>query len=118
MKFFSIIGTVLALLLVGCSKPDPTIILGTWRAESFKLDSLNLPIAPNFEVTRNEMILKLPDGTSIQRLQLASITADKQSIALEFKDGMGVSIEFDVVTKDRIHFRVPLLGFPITYNRI
>ena len=54
-------GLALILLLVACSaKPDPTIILGNWRAESFTIDSLKLPIAPSFEVTRNDLILKSP----------------------------------------------------------
>ena len=59
MKWARSTGLVLLLLLVACSKPDPTIILGNWRAESFTIDSLKLPIAPSFEVTRNEMILIL-----------------------------------------------------------
>lgn len=119
MKWVRITGMVLLVLLVGCStKPDPTVILGNWRAESFTIDSLKLPIAPGFEVTRNEMILKSPDGTPLQKLLLSSIKAESQTIELEFRDGVGASVVFIVDSKDRIRFKVPLVGFTITYNRI
>lgn len=117
MKWFRVTAIALLVLLVGCSKPDPTVILGNWRAESFKLDSLNLPIAPSFEVTRNELILKAPDGTLIQKLPLAAIKAEGKTIEIEFRDGLGVSLTFNVDSRDRISFKVPLIGYLITYNR-
>lgn len=115
-------STVLALMVMlslsGCGKPDPTVILGNWRAESFKLESLKLPIAPSFEVTRNELILKSPDGVPFQKLPLAAIRAKGQTIELEFQNGFGVSVEFVVDSRDRVHFKVPLTIFDIAYDRI
>ncbi len=93
-------------------------VLGSWRAESFTIDSLKLPIAPSFEVARNEMILKSPDGVPFQKLSLSSIKAEGQTIELEFRNGLGVSVEFVVDSRNRIHFTIPLAGFTIVYNRI
>ncbi len=111
-------GLTLLVCLVSCSKPDPTVILGNWRAESFTIDSLKLPIAPSFEVTRNEMILKSPDGVPFQRLALATIRAEGQNVELEFRDGFGVALVFIVDSRDRIRFKVPLMPLDIAYKRI
>lgn len=118
MKWLRIILIALLAMLVACAKPDPSVILGNWRTESFKLDSLNLPIAPNFEVTRNELILKSPDSTILEKLPLAALRAKDKSIEIEFKNGLGVSIEFLVDTKDRVRLKVPFMPIDIVYNRI
>ncbi len=118
MKWFRLIGLIVTIALVACSKPDPTILIGNWRAESFKLESINLPIAPSFEMTRNELILKSPDGTVIQKLPLAAMRAQEKTIEVEFKNGLGVSIEFIIDSKDRIRFKVPLTPLDIIYNRV
>lgn len=118
MKWVRISGLALLLSLIACSSPDPTVILGNWRAESYTIDSLKLPIAPSFEVTRNEMILKSPDGVPFQRLALAAIKAEGKTVELEFRSGVGVSIVFVVDSRDRIRFIVPLVGFTVAYNRI
>lgn len=108
---------VAALALAACSRPDPTIILGSWRAEGLLLGSLKLPIGPDFEVTRNDLILKSPDGTVMQRVALAAIRAQGDTIELEFRDGFGAAVVFAVDTRDRIRFRVPLLGTEIPFRR-
>ena len=118
MKWARIAGLTLLLLLVACSNPDPTVILGNWRAESFTIDSLKLPIAPSFEVTRNEMILKSPDGVPLRNIALAAIKAEGKTIELEFRDGLGVSIVFNVESHDRVLFKVPVVGFTVAYKRI
>lgn len=102
-------------MLIACSKPDPTIILGKWKADSFANESLKIPIAPNIEVTRNQLILRTPDGTSIQSLALSAIRAEKDSIELEVKDALGISLIFTVESPSRIHFKVPFVGADITY---
>lgn len=107
----------LAALLAGCAKPDPSIILGNWRAESLGFQGLKLPIAPGFEVTRNEMILKTSDGVPFQRLALAEIRADGKTIELEFRDGLGVSLVFVVESKDRLLFKVPMTPLQIAFDR-
>jgi len=117
MKWFRLFGLFFAFILVACSKPDPSVILGSWRAESFKLDSINLPIAPHFEMTRNELILKSPDGAILQKIPLAALRARDNIIEVELKDGFGISFEFLVESRDRIQFKVPLMPFSIVYNR-
>lgn len=116
MKCARAMGLTL-LMLVGCSKPDPTLIIGNWQAESFAIDSLKLPIAPNFEVTRNELVLKSPSGVPFQKLPLAAIKAQGETVELEFQDGFGVSLVFAVDSRDRIRFKVPVIGFDIVYSR-
>jgi hypothetical protein len=110
-------GLILALLLAGCSRPDPTVILGNWKADSFAIEGLKVPIAPNFEVTRNQLILKSPDGTPVQALALAQIRAESDKIELEFKDGLGISLEFTVERADRVHFKMPFIGTNIAYSK-
>lgn len=105
-------------LLAACSKPDPSIAFGRWRAEPFALDSLKLPISPNLEVTPTDLILQAPDGQPLQRLPLAGIRAERDLIELELRDAMGVSLEFKVESRDRLRFRVPLVGFDVIYNRV
>ena len=117
MRWTRVAWFALLFLLVSCSKPDPTLILGNWRAESFTIDSLKLPIAPSFEVTRNEMILKSPDGVPFQKLPLAAIRAEDTTIEIEFRDGFGVALVFIVDSRDRIRFKVPLMPFDIAYRR-
>lgn len=117
MKIRSVLCLVFISLLGACSKPDPAIILGNWRAESFRFEGLKLPIAPSFEVTQNELILKSPDGVPFQKLPLSVIRATGQTIELEFQNGFGVGVEFVVDSRDRIHFKVPLMPFDIAYNR-
>ena len=104
--------------LMACTRPDPTIILGKWRADSFALESLKLPIAPNFEVTRNQLILKSPDGSLVQALALSEIRAERDSIELEIKDALGISLVFTVEGPNRIHFKVPFVGTNISYSRL
>jgi hypothetical protein len=118
VKFVRLAGLVLLAILLGCSKPDPTIILGNWRAESFKLEGVKLPIAPSFEVTRNEMILKSPDGVPFQKLPLAAIKADNHEIELEFRNGFGVSLVFVVDSRDRVRFKIPMTGLHVAFDRI
>ena len=118
MRWLYIFVFALVLAIAGCSKPDPTIILGSWRAQSFQLESLKLPISPSFEVTRNELILKSPDGVLVQKIPLNAIRAEGKNIELEFKNGFGVSVEFIVESRDRIHFIVPIVAFDVAYDRV
>ncbi len=105
-------------ILAACSKPDPSLILGQWKADSFAFDSLKVPIAPNIEITRNQLILKTPDGTPIQVLALAAIRADRDNIELEIEDALGVSLVFSIESPNRIHFQVPFIGADIAYSKI
>jgi hypothetical protein len=113
---FSIILAV-GCTIAGCSKPDPTIILGRWKADSVAFDGIRLPIAPNFEVTRNQLILKSPDGASVQALNLSAIRAENDNIELEVKDALGASLVFTVENPGRIHFKVPFIGTDIVFSK-
>jgi hypothetical protein len=116
-RFTSIALLSLCGWLASCSQPDPTIILGKWKADAFALEGLRIPLAPDFEVTRSQLILRSPDGTALQSLALARITAAGDTIELEFKDGLGISLAFTVERSDRVHFKVPLLGTDIAYSK-
>lgn len=118
MKIRSFLCLVIFSILGACSKPDPSVILGNWRADSFRFDGLKLPIAPNLEVTQNELILRSRSGVPIQKLPLAAIRADDQTIELEFQNGFGVGVEFVVDSKDQIRFKVPLRKLCITPNHL
>lgn len=106
-----------SVMLAACSKPDPTVILGKWKADSFALDSLKIPLAPNIEVTRSQLILEAPDGSHLQAFDLSAIRADKDGIELELKDGLGMSLAFKVESASRIHFRVPFVGTDIAFSK-
>ncbi len=113
------IFALLLLMLAGCfNRPDPTVILGNWRAETFKFDSVGLPIAPNIQVTRNEMVLKSPDGVPFKRLPLASIRAEGETIELEFREGFGVSVVFVVDSSEHIRFKIPMVGITVAFTKI
>lgn len=110
-------AVLVVTLLAGCLKPDPTVIIGNWRAESFAVDSFKLPIAPNFEVTRNEMVLKSPDGAVLKRLPLSAIRAVGDTIELEFVDGFGMALVFVVEDRNALRFKVPMVPLTITFRR-
>ncbi|MCA0325795.1 MAG: hypothetical protein LCH89_09360 [Proteobacteria bacterium] len=104
-------------MLWACAKPDPTVILGNWKADAFAIDSLKVPIAPNIEVTRNQLILKTPDGLALQALSLSAIRAERNTIELEIKDALGVSLVFTIENPGRIHFKVPFVNRDIAFSK-
>ena len=94
------IGLFLVMVLVawgsGCSRPDPTVILGKWKAESYPFEGLKIPLAPNIKVTRNELVLLNPDGMPFQRFQLSAIKAEGDEIDLELSGFAGAKVETGV----------------------
>jgi hypothetical protein len=112
------IALIVGCVLFGCAKPDPTVILGKWKADSFAFDSLKFPLAPNIEVTRNELLLLSPDGSLIQALPLAQIRAEKDTVEIELKDALGISLIFKVESANRVHFRVPVIGADLAYTKL
>jgi len=117
MSRLAALALMLVAFLAGCGRPDPTLILGKWRAESFVVEGLKLPIAPNIEVTRSELILRTPEGKPFQRLPISAIAAEGDRIELEFRDAFGVGLVFTVESKDRIRFGVPLTPMNVIYLR-
>lgn len=117
-KFLEFFATlVFSLILIACSKPDPTIILGNWRTDSFVLESLKLPLAANFEVTRSRLILKTDQGATVQEFPLSRIRAEGDKIELEFQGGLGLSLEFTVEDSNNIYFKIPFIGTKVIFKK-
>lgn len=111
------VSLVLAVMVTACSKPDPSLILGSWRAESFAFESLKLPLTANFEVTRNNLILKTEDGAPVQEFPLSKIRAEGDTIELELKGGLGISLKFTVEDTNSIYFKIPIIGTKVIFKR-
>ena len=96
--------------LSGCAKEDGSKILGHWRAERFKLMSLNIPIGPEFVVTKDELVALETD----LHIPIKSISQNGNEIVLNVPVGLGLSFYFD--GPDRMYFDVPFAG-KIYYQR-
>lgn len=101
----------------GSRQTDPRLILGRWKSDGIDFESLHLPLSPDIEVTRNHLILKSPDGSTLKALELAAIRAERDSISLELRDAGGVALKFTVESDQRIHFRVPFVGTDIAFSK-
>ena len=107
----------LLVLVGGCTRPDPTIALGKWRAEAYQFGGFKIPIPADFEVTRSEVRWLSPTGEVLQSLPLEAIRATKDTIELDVKDGYGVGFKFAIETRDRLVFVVPVIGKTVTFLR-
>ena len=103
--FFSFI-----LGLSGCAKEDGSKILGHWRAERVKLMSLNIPIGPEFVITKDELVALETD----LHIPIKSISQNGNEVVLNVPVGLGLSFYFD--GPDRMYFDVPFAG-KIYYQR-
>ena len=116
------IGLFLVMVLVAWGNnynhPNPTIILRKWKAKTYPFEGLKIPLAPNIEVTRNELVLLNPDGMPFQRFQLSAIKAEGDEIDLELSGFAGVALAFKVENSERIHFRVPIIGSDIAFDKL
>jgi len=96
--------------LSGCAKEDGSKILGHWRAERFKLMSLNIPIGPEFVISKDELVALETD----LHIPIKSISQNGNEVVLNVPIGLGLSFYFD--GPDRMHFDVPFVG-KIYYQR-
>lgn len=95
--------------LAGCSKNHQADILGHWQAESYKLQSLNLPIGPDLVINQQE--LKALDTA----VPIRSIAGSGDEVVLGIAPGVGLSFYFE--NRDRMYFDVPFAG-KIYYDRV
>ena len=96
--------------LSGCAKEDGSKILGHWRAERFKLMSLNIPIGPEFVITKDELVALETD----LHIPIKSISQNGNEFILNVPVGLGLSFYFD--GPDRMYLDVPFAG-KIYYQR-
>jgi hypothetical protein len=90
---------------------DPKIIEGHWVAESFRIQSLKLPIGPDLFISRDSFGL----GSGLEPVELIGIEADGSEVTLKTK--FGFDVVFYVENKDRMYFTVPFVGDRIYYRR-
>lgn len=91
--------------LAGCSpKPDGARILGQWQAERVQLQGIELPMGPDFVVTRGE--ISSLDGSI--RIPVASMEERDNEITLDTL-GSNLSFEFDGKHVDRMFIEISLL---------
>ncbi len=98
-------------LLSSCSKDDGSRILGLWRAERLQVQSISLPMGPEFLVKPNELMSA--DGEI--RIPISSIHSEGNVVTLDVPLGIGLSFNFE--NSNRISFDVPLVG-RVYYRRV
>lgn len=108
-------SVLVALLLTGalgaCSRNDGSRILGHWRADRLQVQSISLPMGPEFVISPREL-------TSLDeeiRIPISSISEEGNTVTLGAPLGVGLSFYFE--NADRMYFELPLLG-RIFYQRI
>ncbi|HRF11923.1 MAG TPA: hypothetical protein PLR37_07295 [Candidatus Accumulibacter phosphatis] len=105
-----------AIALASCSEEvgDGAKIQGHWRAERFKLQSLNLPIGPELVFTAHELHVL---GADVQ-VPIFSFSEKGNEVVVEVPVGpAGVGLSFYFEGQDRMYFDVPL-GGKIYYQRL
>ena len=95
---------LLATLLTACGRDDGQRILGHWRADRLQVQSVSLPMGPEFVVTPRELMSAEGDI----RIPISSIEAEGEVVTLGAPFGIGLSFYFE--SADRIYFDMPLAG--------
>lgn len=107
------------LVMVGCSASDEQkikkeSIYGDWKAESYDLDGIKIPIGAAFEVTPKK--LTMITGDSKQTFNLSKIDIEPEDkIILNIENGIGIT--FHMVTPNKLYFQIPFIGTKIFYNK-
>lgn len=101
-------GLIVSLLLLSnltaCSSSDGKRILGHWRADRIQVQSISLPMGPEFFVMHQELLSA--DGDI--RIPISSIQSEGDVVTLGAPFGIGLSFYFE--SADRIYFDMPLAG--------
>ena len=105
-----LVASIAAAAGCGGYRPAPDTIQGAWRAESFDLRGLKLPISPEIEFTSNSM------NTAGQALRIERIELKGPEVTVYFPTNVGLTFAFE--SKDRMFFALPFIDYRIYYNRI
>lgn len=95
---------LLIAILSACGEDGSKRILGHWRAERLHVQSISLPMGPEFVVTPRELMV----GEGNIRIPISSIQSEDNVVTLEGPFGFGLSFYFE--DTDRIYFETPLTG--------
>ena len=102
-----LLKAILPLLLVAglaaCSKRNEAQILGHWRANHLKIQSLSIPMGPDFIINKHELVSL--DGAV--RIPISSITVEDEVVTVSVPAGIGLSFHFEGA--DRMYFQLPFL---------
>lgn len=111
-RMSSFVPALLLAVLAACSKEeDNARILGHWRAERVQVQSISLPVGPEFVVTPRE----LTSAEGEIRFPISSFKSKDNAVTLEMPLGIGLSFYFE--TADRIYFEMPVAG-RVYYQRV
>ncbi|WP_374489909.1 hypothetical protein [Zoogloea sp.] len=99
-----LIPALLLAVLSACGRDDGTRILGHWRSERLQVQSVSLPMGPEFVVSARE-VTSVDGDISIP---ISSIESEGNAVTLGLPLGIGLAFYFE--TNDRIYFDMPLAG--------
>ena len=108
------------ILMAGCtSSEEPRIkkehIYGSWKAESYDLDGLKIPLGAKIEVTANQ--LNVVAGDSKQAFKLSSILLEEQDqVVVSIENGIGIT--FHMLSPRKMYFQIPIIGTKIIYDKL
>ncbi len=89
---------------------EPASLKGRWRAESFNLQGLKLPLGPELSITEHAL------AAGGETLGIDRIEQKDREVTAYLKSGLGLTFVF--VNPDRMYFALPLIGYRIYYRRI
>jgi hypothetical protein len=98
-----IVLLLLAIGVSGCSKKDGSRIIGHWRADRVQVQSISIPMGPDFVISRSELVSI--DGAI--HIPVSSIAEQDNEVILNIPAGIGLSFYFEGA--DRIYFKLPVL---------
>lgn len=105
LRFIFIFLSALIFLISGCSsEKDHIKIFGHWKAERLQIQSLHIPMGPDFFIS-TEKITSLDGEISIP---ISSFSVKEDSVIVNVPLGLG--FDFHFVSKDRIYFDAPFFG--------
>jgi hypothetical protein len=108
------------LLMVGCtSSEEPRIkkehIYGNWKAESYDLDGLKIPLGAEIEVSAKKMLVIA--GDSKQEFVLSDISLDAEDqVVVSIENGIGIT--FHMLSPKKMYFQIPIIGTKIIYDKL
>lgn len=110
----------LFILISGCSlTEEPKIkkehIYGYWKAESYDLDGLKIPLGAKIEVSPNNLLVIAGDSQQAFELNDISLEDDDQ-VVVSIKNGIGIT--FHMLSPKKMYFQIPIIGTKIIYDKV